>query len=123
MGTMLRDTGAFFMRRTYNNDSLYWTTFKQYVYQLVTKGDLPIEFFIEGTRSRSNKSLMPKYGLILMILKAFFLSQVPDILFVPINISYERILEEKLFAFELLGVPKPKESTSVISNLLNNSLI
>jgi glycerone phosphate O-acyltransferase len=112
MGTMLRDTGAFFMRRSYNDDSLYWTTFKQYIYQIVTKGELPVEFFVEGTRSRSNKSLAPKYGLILMILKAFFLSQVPDILFVPINISYDRILEEKLFAFELLGIPKPKETTS-----------
>lgn len=112
MGTVLRDTGAFFMRRSYNDDSLYWTTFKQYVYQLVTKGDLPIEFFIEGTRSRTNKSLMPKYGLILMILRAFFLGEVPDVLFVPVNISYDRILEEKLFAFELLGIPKPKESTS-----------
>ncbi|KAJ8972251.1 hypothetical protein NQ314_000269, partial [Rhamnusium bicolor] len=61
MGSMLRDTGAFFMRRSYNDDGLYWTTFKQYIYQLVTKGDLPIEFFIEGTRSRSNKSLAPKY--------------------------------------------------------------
>lgn len=62
MGTMLRDTGAFYMRRSYNDDALYWTVFKEYVYQLVTKGDLPIEFFIEGTRSRSNKSLPPKYG-------------------------------------------------------------
>lgn len=50
------------MRRSYNDDSLYWTTFKQYVYQLTTKGDLPIEFFIEGTRSRSNKTLTPKFG-------------------------------------------------------------
>lgn len=48
-----------------------------------------------------------------MILKAFFNSEVPDILFCPINITYDRILEERLFAFELLGVPKPKESTSV----------
>ncbi|XP_018578709.1 dihydroxyacetone phosphate acyltransferase isoform X2 [Anoplophora glabripennis] len=112
MGNMLRDTGAFFMRRSYNDDDLYWAVFKQYIYQLVTKGDLPIEFFIEGTRSRSNKSLIPKYGLISMILKAFFFGEVPDIKFVPINISYDRILEESLFAFELLGVPKPKESTS-----------
>lgn len=50
-----------------------------------------------------------------MILKAFFFAEVQDIKFVPINISYDRILEETLFAFELLGVPKPKESTSVRS--------
>ncbi|KAK9875364.1 hypothetical protein WA026_007762 [Henosepilachna vigintioctopunctata] len=119
MGSILRDTGAFFMRRSYNNDTLYWTTFKQYVYQLVTKGDLPIEFFIEGTRSRSNKSMMPKYGLLNMILKPLFLRQVPDIIFVPINISYEKIMEEKLFSFELLGVPKPKESTSAFFKSLS----
>ncbi|XP_045461662.1 dihydroxyacetone phosphate acyltransferase isoform X2 [Harmonia axyridis] len=112
MGSILRDTGAFFMRRSYNNDYLYWTTFKQYINQLVINGELPIEFFIEGTRSRSNKSLMPKYGLLNMILKPLFLRQVPDIIFVPISISYERIMEEKLFSYELLGVPKPKESTS-----------
>lgn len=47
-----------------------------------------------------------------MVLKPFFNGEVPDILFVPINICYDRVLEEKLFAFELLGVPKPKESTS-----------
>lgn len=113
MGTVLRNTGAFFMRRSYNNDSLYWTTFKEYVHQLVVGGDLPIEFFIEGTRSRSCKSLPPKFGLISMILRAFFLGEVPDVLFVPINISYDRVLEEGLFAYELLGVPKPKESTAV----------
>lgn len=48
-----------------------------------------------------------------MVLRQFFTSEVPDILLVPINISYDRILEEKLFTYELLGVPKPKESTSV----------
>ncbi|XP_050295744.1 dihydroxyacetone phosphate acyltransferase isoform X2 [Anthonomus grandis grandis] len=112
VGEMLRNTGAFFMRRTYNNDTLYWASFKEYVNSLVSKGDLPIEFFIEGTRSRSNKSIAPKYGLINMVLKAYFLKQVPDIMLVPVSINYDRILEETLFAFELLGIPKPKESTS-----------
>lgn len=37
---------------------------------------------------------------------------VPDVMIVPISISYDRVLEENLFAQELLGIPKPKESTS-----------
>jgi len=37
-----------------------------------------------------------------------FLSQ----LLVPITINYDRILEESLFSYELLGRPKPKESAS-----------
>lgn len=57
-----------------------------------------------------------------MVLKSFFTSEVPDILFVPINISYERVFEEKLFSYELLGVPKPKETTSV-SKILKVELI
>lgn len=48
-----------------------------------------------------------------MVLKPFLTSEIPDILLVPISISYERVLEEKLFAYELLGVPKPRETTSV----------
>lgn len=48
-----------------------------------------------------------------MVLEPLFLSEVPDVTFIPISLSYDRVLEERLFAFELLGVPKPKESTSV----------
>lgn len=37
--------------------------------------------------------------------------KVFDVLVVPVGFSYERPVEEILFAYELLGVPKPKEST------------
>lgn len=47
-----------------------------------------------------------------MTLKPFFTAEVPEIWFLPLHTTYDRILEETLFAFELLGVPKPKESTS-----------
>lgn len=43
----------------------------------------------------------------------FLKGEVFDVSLVPVSISYERILEEALYARELLGVPKPKESTSV----------
>jgi glycerone phosphate O-acyltransferase len=52
-------------------------------------------------------------GFLSMALMPFLTGRVPDITIVPINISYDRTLEEILFAYELLGVPKPKESTSV----------
>ena len=45
-------------------------------------------------------------------LEAYFKGLIPDIMLVPISISYDRVLEENLFAQELLGIPKPKESTS-----------
>ena len=46
-------------------------------------------------------------------LQDYFKGRVTDVFFVPVSISYERILEEYLYAFELAtGLPKPKESTS-----------
>ncbi|XP_059218682.1 dihydroxyacetone phosphate acyltransferase isoform X1 [Stomoxys calcitrans] len=111
MGTMLRKTGAFFMRRSFSNDELYWDVFREYMYALVGVYHIGVEFFIEGTRSRNFKSLVPKVGLLSMALLPFFSGEVSDITIVPVSVSYERVLEEQLFVYELLGVPKPKEST------------
>ena len=52
-------------------------------------------------------------GLLSMVVEPYLDGRLSDIFLVPISISYERTLEEELFARELLGVPKPKESTSV----------
>lgn len=53
-----------------------------------------------------------------MVLEPLFSNDVADITFVPIHISYDKVMEERLFAYELLGVPKPKESTSVSNSLM-----
>ncbi|XP_039283494.1 dihydroxyacetone phosphate acyltransferase [Nilaparvata lugens] len=119
MGEILRKCNAFYMRRSFGDDHLYRTVFQEYVRHLVTAGDLPVEFFIEGTRSRSSKSLPPKFGLLTMLLESFFTGEVPDITFLPVSFTYDHIVEEGLFARELLGVPKPKESTSRFLKAMN----
>lgn len=55
----------------------------------------------------------PPTGLLSIVLDPFLKGEVFDVTLVPVSISYERILEEALYARELLGVPKPKETTSV----------
>ncbi|MEQ2165803.1 hypothetical protein GOODEAATRI_020920, partial [Goodea atripinnis] len=75
-------------------------------------GFAPLEFFVEGLRSRTLKSLPPKLGMMHMILEPFLKGEVYDVTLVPISISYDRVLEESLLAHELLGVPKPRESTT-----------
>lgn len=112
VSSLLRSSGAFFIRRSFVHDRLYWDIFTQYVQSHIEGCEYPLEFFIEGTRSRTAKSLVPKLGMLQVSLEMFFTSRVPDIIIVPISISYDRTLEETLYAFELLGVPKPKESTS-----------
>lgn len=49
-----------------------------------------------------------------MSLEPLFARQVFDMSIVPVGVAYEKPLEEQLFAYELLGVPKPKESTKVM---------
>ncbi|CAN8000506.1 unnamed protein product, partial [Ixodes hexagonus] len=109
---LLRNGGAFFIRRTFGTDRLYWELFREYVHALVSGSEHALEFFVEGTRSRSAKSLCPRTGLLQTALELYFTSRVPDITVIPISITYDRTLEESLYAYELLGVPKPKESTS-----------
>ncbi|XP_077597472.1 dihydroxyacetone phosphate acyltransferase [Stigmatopora nigra] len=112
VGEMLRMSGAFFIRRSFGGDRLYWAVFSEYVKIIVKNGYAPVEFFLEGTRSRTAKSLTPKLGLLNIVMEPFLKGEVFDIRLVPVSITYERILEEALYARELLGVPKPKESTS-----------
>lgn len=63
IGELLRKTGAFFMRRSFSTDLLYKRVFQSYVMSLIEHSDRAIEFFIEGTRSRSLKSIVPKFGM------------------------------------------------------------
>ncbi|XP_061669080.1 dihydroxyacetone phosphate acyltransferase [Syngnathoides biaculeatus] len=111
MGEMLRRCGAFYIRRDIASNRLYCGVLSEYVKSLIRTGFAPVEFYIEGYRSRSLKSLTPKLGMLHMVLDPYFKGEVPDITLVPISLSYDRVLEEYLLARELLGIPKPKEST------------
>uniref|UniRef100_A0AAY4CZW9 Phospholipid/glycerol acyltransferase domain-containing protein n=1 Tax=Denticeps clupeoides TaxID=299321 RepID=A0AAY4CZW9_9TELE len=111
IGEIFRRSGAFFIRRAIGDDKLYWALLSEYVRTIVRIGFAPVEFFVEGLRSRTLKSLPPKLGMMHMVLEPFLKGEVYDISLVPISISYDRVLEESLLAHELLGVPKPKETT------------
>lgn len=111
-GWLLRNSGAFYIRRSFGDDPLYWAVFTEYVQSQLVNGDHPIEFYVEGTRSRTSKAYAPKFGMLSASLEPYFKAHMPDIMVIPISISYDKILEETLYAYEILGVPKPKESTS-----------
>ncbi|XP_053300879.1 dihydroxyacetone phosphate acyltransferase isoform X1 [Pleuronectes platessa] len=112
VGEILRRSGAFFIRRAIGSDKLYWAVLSEYVKTIVRTGYAPMKFYVEGLRSRTLKSMTPKLGMMHMVLEPYFKSEVFDITLVPISISYDRVLEESLHAHELLGVPKPKETTT-----------
>ena len=94
------------------SDYLHRVLLAEYIHQLMVDGDHRfLEFFIEGKRSRTGKGISPKRGLLNSVAEAYLLGNVDDIFICPVSICYDRFLEENLYARELLGTPKPKEST------------
>lgn len=112
VGEILRNGGAFFMRRSFKGNALYSTVFKEYVHTLMQRA-VPIEYFIEGGRSRSGRLLPPKLGMLAMTVNSYLRENAKPVVFIPTYISYERIMEGATYVGELKG--KPKES----ENLLN----
>uniref|UniRef100_A0A2S2Q7I6 Dihydroxyacetone phosphate acyltransferase n=1 Tax=Sipha flava TaxID=143950 RepID=A0A2S2Q7I6_9HEMI len=121
MGNLLKQCGAFFLHRGESaQDVIYRSVLYTYVKYLVTTESSPLQFFIEGTRSRSNKSIHPKLGILKCIINMLLKSEVQDIIIIPISINYDHLLEDKLFCYELLGIPKPKETTLGLINSIKS---
>ena len=109
VGPLLRRGGAFFLRRSLKGNPLYAAVFDEYLHRMIGRG-FPIEYFIEGGRSRSGRMLAPKTGMLAMTIKSFLRGHERPLAFVPVYIGYEKLLEGDSFVDELAGKPKQGES-------------
>jgi len=109
LGPIFRGGGAFFLRRTFKGEKLYPKVFAAYLQKIIDEG-FYVEFFPEGGRSRTGKLLAPKIGLLSLILDAYQNIRWNDMMFVPIYIGYDRVLEEKAYIHELEGGKKSPEN-------------
>lgn len=109
LGLLFRKSGAFFMKRSTRGKPLYVAVLRQYIKALVREG-YSIEFFIEGGRTRTGKIMHPKLGMLKYLSEAAEEGYADDIMFVPVGINYDRVLEEKSFQKELRGGQKKGES-------------
>jgi glycerol-3-phosphate O-acyltransferase len=109
VGPIFRGGGAFFIRRTFKGAVLYAKVFSEYIYKLLEEGS-NIEFFIEGGRSRTGKLILPKLGLLSMLMDAYRNGASNDLTFMPISIGYDRVLEESSYLHELEGGQKKPEN-------------
>lgn len=109
VGPILRRGGAFFLRRSFRANALYSTVFSEYVTQLFARG-VSMEYFIEGGRSRTGRLLEPRAGMLAMTLRSFLRVPRRPVVFVPVYIGYEKLIEGKSYIGELSGKPKEKES-------------
>jgi glycerol-3-phosphate O-acyltransferase len=113
MGPLFRGAGAFFIRRTFEDNELYKMVFRKYLSFLIREGYTQ-EFFIEGGRTRTGKILTPKLGMLSAIVNVFVQGVRRDLYFVPISIHYGRIPEEEAYRREVAGEEKQPESLGAL---------
>ena len=111
VGQILRGGGAFFIRRSFRGNGLYTTVFKEYLYSILSR-NTPLEYFIEGGRSRTGRLLPPKTGMLAMTVHSHLRNPAKPIVFLPTYIGYERLMEGATYVGEMNG--KPKEGESVL---------
>ena len=109
VGSILRRGGAFFMRRSFRDDRLYTAVLSEYLYQIVRRGS-PSEYFIEGGRSRTGRLLPARTGLLNMTIASHTRGVPRPIVFVPVYIGYEKLVEASSYLDELRGEAKSRES-------------
>ncbi|GAB3260530.1 glycerol-3-phosphate acyltransferase [Chitinimonas naiadis] len=109
VGGILRRGGAFFLRRSFKGNPLYGAVFNEYLHTVISKG-FPIEYFVEGGRSRTGRLLQPRPGMLAMTVQSYLRDASRPIVFLPVYIGYEKLFEGHSYVGELMGKPKQKES-------------
>jgi glycerol-3-phosphate O-acyltransferase len=113
IGRFLRKGGAFFLRRSFKGDALYPVVFAKYLGFMMARGH-PLEYFIEGGRSRTGRLLSPRTGMLSMTVRSYVRDPKRPVMFMPVYFGYERIVEGRTYIGELSGRPKQKESVFVL---------
>ena len=109
LGHFLRMGGGFFLRRSFRSQKLYSAVFYEYLSRILANGTA-IEYFVEGTRSRTGRLLPPKGGMLSMTVRSYLRAPNRPILFQPIYVGYERLVEGSSYTAELSGQQKKSES-------------
>jgi glycerol-3-phosphate O-acyltransferase len=109
VGPILRRGGAFFLRRSFKGNRLYTAVFDAYLDQILQRG-YSVEYFVEGTRSRTGRLLSPRGGMLVMTVHSYIKTPKRPIVFVPVYFGYEKLIEGDSFISELSGSAKQKES-------------
>ena len=90
---LVRAMGGYFIRRRHNN-ALYRKVLARYV-QMATEAGVTQAVFPEGGLSRTGHLGKPRLGLISYILDGFHRGQSRDVVFVPVALNYDRVMEDR----------------------------
>jgi glycerol-3-phosphate O-acyltransferase len=107
-GTIARRAGGVMIRRRFGEDEVYKLVVREYLRLLIARGS-NLEWYMEGGRSRTGKLRPARYGLLRYVVDAFESGAAPDLLLVPVSITYDQLPEVRVMAAEEAGAAKAKE--------------
>ncbi|MEW9921026.1 1-acyl-sn-glycerol-3-phosphate acyltransferase [Marimonas sp. MJW-29] len=91
---LIKSLGAYFIRRRSRGD-LYRKVLARYV-QMATAGGVNQAFYPEGGLSLNGRLQAPKMGLMSYLVEGFDPEGERDVVFVPVAINYDRVLEDRV---------------------------
>ena len=103
--TLIRSMGAYFIRRD-SRDALYRRVLERYV-QMAAESGIVQAVFPEGGLSRDGALRAPRLGLLDYLLRAFDPGAGRDLVFVPVGLNYDRVLEDRTLLAEAAGQGRP----------------
>jgi glycerol-3-phosphate O-acyltransferase len=101
LSALIRAMGAYFVRRN-SGDELYRRVLERYI-AMATEAGVPQAVFPEGGLSRDGRLREPRLGVIDYMLRGFRLDGDRDLVFVPLGLNYDRVLEDRTLLASLEG--------------------
>ncbi len=93
LSSLIRSMGAYFIRRN-SKDLLYRRIVARYV-AMATNAGVVQAVFPEGGLSRDGTLRPPKLGLLAYMVQSFDPKGPRDIIFIPVGLNYDRVLEDR----------------------------
>ena len=93
LSALIRAMGAYFVRRN-SADELYRRVLERYI-AMATEAGVPQAVFPEGGLSRDGRMREPRLGVLDYMLRGFRRDGERDLVFVPLGINYDRVLEDR----------------------------
>ena len=114
--SLIKSLGGFFVRRNSDNP-LYRRVLARYV-QMATAGGVVQAFYPEGRFTRDGRLCKPRLGLINYMVSAFDPEGERDLVFIPVGINYDRVLEDRTLVRELDPQASPRSRTYTVVTFL-----
>jgi glycerol-3-phosphate O-acyltransferase len=113
LDTLFRSFGSYLIRRG-EKDPLYHRVLSRYL-QLVAGRGLTTAFFLEGALSRDGAFRVPKIGLLDYLVGVLNDDPEREIVFIPVGLNFDRVLEDRNLTAETAGAPAPRARDKLAS--------